>query len=82
MGHGFGELYKLRGIITYRLSPFELKAFAGIISHGLPNTVRRIAENVLYIVPPLAIGYVTYSEIEKAHHNMMKKNPADYENEK
>lgn len=34
------------------------------------------------IFPALAIGYVTYSEIEKAHHNMMKKNPADYENEK
>lgn len=51
MGHGFGQLYKLRGIITYRLSPFEQKAFARIISHGVPNTIRRIAENFLYIVP-------------------------------
>lgn len=63
MGHGFGELYKLRGIITYRLSPFELKAFAGIISHGLPNTVRRIAENVLYIVPRKLFKWLCNSEI-------------------
>lgn len=51
MGHGFGQLFKLRGIITYRLSPFEQKAFAGVITHGVPNTIRRIAENILYIVP-------------------------------
>ncbi|CAH1983390.1 unnamed protein product [Acanthoscelides obtectus] len=82
MGHGFGELYKLRGIITYRISPFELKAFAGVISHGFPNTIRRIAENVLYIVPPMAIGYLVYDQVEKGHHQLMLKNPADYENDK
>nr|CAI5829737.1 unnamed protein product [Callosobruchus analis] len=82
MGHGFGELFKLRGIVTYRISPFELKAFGGIISHGFPNTVRRIAENVLYIVPPLAIGYLVYDQAERKHHQLMLKNPADYENEK
>lgn len=52
MGHGFGELYKgMRGIITYRISPFEQKAFAKIVSHGLPNTIRRFRESVLYVVP-------------------------------
>ncbi|CAH0561264.1 unnamed protein product [Brassicogethes aeneus] len=82
MGHGFGGLYKLRGIVTYRLSPFELKAFGGIISHGIPNTIRRTAESILYIVPPIALGYLCYSEIEKAHHRTMLKNPADFENDK
>jgi ubiquinol-cytochrome c reductase subunit 8 len=51
MGHGFGQLHKLRGIITYRVSPFELKAFSGMISHGLPNMVRRIREEIFYVVP-------------------------------
>lgn len=51
MGHGFGELYKLRGIITYRLSPFELKAFGGAISHGVPNLLRRVKDEFLYVVP-------------------------------
>lgn len=49
MGHGFGNLWKYRGIITYRLSPFELRAFAGAINPGIPNTFRRILENVPYM---------------------------------
>ncbi|XP_018560857.1 cytochrome b-c1 complex subunit 8 [Anoplophora glabripennis] len=82
MGHGFGQLFKLRGIITYRLSPFEQKAFAGIITHGVPNTIRRIGESILYVVPPIAIGYLVYDQIEKEHYRLMLKNPADFENDK
>ncbi|KAL3266715.1 hypothetical protein HHI36_010876 [Cryptolaemus montrouzieri] len=82
MGHGFGELAKIRGIITYRLSPFELKAFGGLISHGLPNTLRRIKDEFLYVVPPLAIGYIIYDQIGKKHAQMMRKNPKDFENDK
>lgn len=101
MGHGFGELYKLRGIVTYRLSPFELKAFAGAISHGFPNILRRIKDEVLYVVPrmynsvdcifsyllnvlliaALALGYLVYDQVEKRHQQLMRKNPADYEND-
>ncbi|CAH1370539.1 cytochrome b-c1 complex subunit 8 [Tenebrio molitor] len=81
MGHGFGQLHKLRGIITYRVSPFELKAFSGMISHGLPNMVRRIREEIFYVVPPFVIAYVVYDQVEKEHHRLMKKNPADYEND-
>lgn len=51
MGHGFGELFKMRGIIQYRLSPFEQKAFANVVSHGIPNTVRRMSSSFLYVVP-------------------------------
>ncbi|KAJ8919435.1 hypothetical protein NQ315_016533 [Exocentrus adspersus] len=82
MGHGFGQLYKLRGIITYRLSPFEQRAFAGVISKGIPNTLRRISESIFYVVPPLAIGYLVYDQAEKEHERLMRKNPADYENDK
>ncbi|CAG9765431.1 unnamed protein product [Ceutorhynchus assimilis] len=82
MGHGFGHLWKFRGIITYRLSPFELKPFAGAISHGFPNTARRILESIPYSVPPLAIGYLVYDWVETEHHRLMKKNPADFANDK
>lgn len=51
MGKGFGELAKLRGIVQYSLSPFEQRAFAGVISKGIPNTIRRISENVFRVVP-------------------------------
>lgn len=50
-GKHFGELATLRGIITYRLSPHEQKAFAGYISHGFPNLLRRIRSQFLIVVP-------------------------------
>lgn len=100
MGHGFGELYKLRGIITYKISPFEIRAFAGAISHGVPNLLRRVAGEFFYVVPrmylctqwiflnnkmcfivALALGYLVYDQVEKRHEQLMRKNPADYEND-
>lgn len=51
MAKGFGQLYKMRGIITYKVSPFELKVFHGMLSHGFGNTLRRISENIFYMVP-------------------------------
>ncbi|CAG9819640.1 unnamed protein product [Phaedon cochleariae] len=81
MGHGFGQLYKLRGIVMYRISHFEQKLFTGIISHGFPNTIRRIAENFPYIAPPVALCYLSYDQLEKEHHRLMLKNPADFEND-
>ncbi|GJQ77510.1 hypothetical protein Trydic_g20900 [Trypoxylus dichotomus] len=82
MGHGFGELYKLRNIIQYRLSPFEQRAFAKAFSHGLPNVIRRTKDSVLYVVPPFVIGYLVYDQVEKLHLKYMRKNPADYADEK
>ncbi|XP_017775984.1 PREDICTED: cytochrome b-c1 complex subunit 8-like [Nicrophorus vespilloides] len=81
MGHGFGELFKLRGIITYRLSPFEQKAFGGIVSHGIPNTLRRMKESFLYVVPPLALGYLVYDQTEKAHMKLMRKQPGQFDDD-
>lgn len=51
MGHGFGELAKVYGIVTYKLSPFEQRAFAGAISKGVPNMVRRFRSNVFTVAP-------------------------------
>lgn len=51
MGHGFGGLYKLRGIITYSLSPFEQRAYAGAIKKGIPNIFRRTRESIFYFAP-------------------------------
>ena len=49
MGQHFGQLIKLRGIITFKISPHEQRAFAGAISHGLPNWIRRIREEVFFV---------------------------------
>ena len=51
MGRHFGKLTRVRNIITYSLSPFEQRAFAGAISKGVPNMVRRFAGQVFRVVP-------------------------------
>lgn len=51
MGKAFGNLHYVRGIVFYRLSPFEQKSFAGIINPGLYNTARRFRESVFRVVP-------------------------------
>ncbi|GLV35532.1 Ubiquinol-cytochrome c reductase ubiquinone-binding protein [Carabus blaptoides fortunei] len=72
----------MRGIVSYRLSPFEQKAFAGLFSKGFPNVVRRFRESVFRVAPPFIIGYLVYDQTEKLHSQMMRKNPADFENDK
>lgn len=51
MGKHFGELAKIRGLITYKLSPHEQRAYAGAISNGIPNMFRRFRESVFRVAP-------------------------------
>ncbi|XP_054707975.1 cytochrome b-c1 complex subunit 8-like [Uloborus diversus] len=81
MGKKWGELAKIRGVIHYRLSPYEQNIFAGMISKGLPNLVRRIRSQVLYVVPPFIMGYLIYDWGNKEHARLQRKNPADYAND-
>lgn len=39
------------GIVTHKISPFEQKAFAGVISKGVPNTFRRIRAKAFIVAP-------------------------------
>lgn len=50
-GQHFGNLAKVHGIVTYKLSPFEQRAFAGAISKGVPNMLRRIRSNIFRFTP-------------------------------
>lgn len=56
MAHGFGQLAKVHGIVTYKISPFEQRAFAKAISKGLPNIARRFQSNVFTVAPRKLIG--------------------------
>ena len=49
-----------RGIVTYELSPFEQRAFAGFLKEGLPNMFRRATGQAFYIVVPLGLAYGVY----------------------
>ncbi|XP_064610020.1 cytochrome b-c1 complex subunit 8-like [Liolophura sinensis] len=82
MGRSFGNLYKVHGLVSYSLSPYEQKAFAGAISHGIPNMFRRFRGQVFRVVPPLIIGYMVYDWGKKENARLSRKNPADFADEK
>ncbi|XP_013134718.1 PREDICTED: cytochrome b-c1 complex subunit 8 [Papilio polytes] len=81
MGKHFGELAKIRGLITYKLSPHEQRAYAGAISNGLPNIFRRFRENIFRVAPPFIVAYLVYEGVDREHHRRTRKNPADFEND-
>ncbi|XP_011298468.1 cytochrome b-c1 complex subunit 8 [Fopius arisanus] len=81
MGKEFGTLAKIRGIVYFRLSPYEQKAFAGAISHGVPNTIRRIRESALRVVPPFIVSYLLYSWANQEHERLVRKKPGEFDND-
>ncbi|NXX31413.1 QCR8 protein, partial [Nicator chloris] len=81
MGKHFGNLARVRHVITYSLSPFELRALPHVLSHGVPNAGRRFASQVLKVVPPLAIGYLIYSWGTQEFERLKRKNPDEYQHE-
>lgn len=82
MGGEFGNIKNdIRGVITTKLSPFEQRAFKGIISHGLPNSLKRIGSNIPFILPPMIVGYIVYDWAIQTHHKSLRKNPADFAND-
>ncbi|KAI9218610.1 cytochrome b-c1 complex subunit 8 [Blastocladiella britannica] len=47
-------------IVTYQVSPFRQRAFAGAISKGIHNVFRRTMAQAPYIVIPFALGYSVF----------------------
>ncbi|NWI70751.1 QCR8 protein, partial [Todus mexicanus] len=81
MGLHFGNLARVRHVITYSLSPFEQRAIPNAFSHGVPNVWRRFSSQVFKVVPPLLSGYLLYSWGTQEFERLKRKNPADYEND-
>merc|ERR1711936_1271849 len=81
LAKGFGELATIRGTTRYHMSPFEQRALAGIISHGIPNTLWRIKCSVMYVLPPFVLGWVVYDTVEKEHDRLQRKQPGQFDHE-
>ncbi|XP_006781601.1 cytochrome b-c1 complex subunit 8 [Neolamprologus brichardi] len=81
MGRHFGNLAKVRHIITYSLSPFEQRAFPNYFSKGIPNVWRRVTSSFFKVAPPMILMYLTYSWGNSVHQQGKRKNSADYEND-
>lgn len=56
MGREFGNLARVRHVISYSLSPFEQRAFPHFLSKGIPNVLRRSRASVLRVVPRECAG--------------------------
>lgn len=67
-GHVLGNLgVRVRHIITYTLSPYEQKAFAGYLSRDMPNMFRRFFVAGQNMLPGLGTaGAVYYWSNKKA----------------
>ena len=81
MGKQFGNLIRARNIITYMLSPYEQRLFPGFFYKGIPNTIRRVSEELPYIMPGMIAAYCVYYFGTKNYMRRKRKNPADYEHE-
>ncbi|KAK0162003.1 hypothetical protein PV327_008384 [Microctonus hyperodae] len=81
-GLEFGKLAKIRGIVYFRLSPHEQKPFGGVITHGVPNIIRRMRDQVLRVVPPFIGAYLVYSWANQEHERLVRKKPDDFKDDK
>merc|ERR1711976_55133 len=82
MGRAFGNLgVRMRGVVTYSLSPYEQKSFAGAFTKGFPNLVHRFAKKTVVVGAPLFLSYLYYDYLNKTAVAMNRKNPADFAND-
>uniref|UniRef100_A0A3B3QUR6 Cytochrome b-c1 complex subunit 8 n=2 Tax=Paramormyrops kingsleyae TaxID=1676925 RepID=A0A3B3QUR6_9TELE len=81
MGRHFGDLARVRHIITYSLSPFEQRAFANYFSKGIPNVWRRFTSSVFRVAPPMVAMYLTYTWGNQVHEQGKRKDPKQFEND-
>jgi hypothetical protein len=54
---GHPQLPQQRGIITYRLSPNQLRPLAGAGHAAVFNTARRTGAQVWYVLPPFVVAW-------------------------
>lgn len=80
MGRKFGAIGRLKNVVTYSLSPFEQRAFAGF-QKSLANFVRRVRWQLPYQIPPVIIGVLIYNWGTNDFIQRNRKNPKDYEND-
>ena len=78
----FGNLgIKSKNIISYSLSPFEQRAFAGFFSTGIANLYRRFRSQVFYVAPGMIWLFAVYTYATHEHERLGHKNPKDFEND-
>ncbi|KAI8051378.1 UcrQ family protein [Gilbertella persicaria] len=62
-----------RGVVTYLLSPFEQKPFAGAAHNAVFNTARRVTSQVPYVGVAFGLGYFIYTSAKSRHAYLTSK---------
>ncbi|KAI7887636.1 UcrQ family protein [Mucor mucedo] len=62
-----------RGVVTYILSPFEQKPFAGAAHNAVFNTARRVTSQIPYVGVAFGLGYLLYTQISAKHAYLTSK---------
>ncbi|CAG9838053.1 unnamed protein product [Diabrotica balteata] len=74
----FGNLFYLRNIVFYKISPYHIKLFP---SFRIKNTIRRILYEAPWIVPPLALSCLVYYSMDNLHEKYQRKIPGQFDDE-
>lgn len=80
MGRKWGAIGWSKNIITYSLSPFEQRAFAGF-TKSFANFVRRVKWQLPYQLPAIITGVLIYNWGTNDFKQRNRKNPKDFEND-
>ncbi|KAF7721978.1 ubiquinol--cytochrome-c reductase subunit 8 [Apophysomyces ossiformis] len=62
-----------RGVVTYSLSAFEQRYFAGVLHNAIFNTSRRVLSQVPYVGTAFALGYFIYTSAKSRHAYLTSK---------
>eukprot|EP00126_Sphaerothecum_destruens_P013419 Sdes_comp22967_c0_seq1m21318 len=81
LAHNYGLSSKARGLVTYTLSPFETRSFAGFFSKAPYNALRRISTSFWDVFPGFICIYSVYAWAEAEHERLSRKQPGQFDNE-
>jgi len=77
----FGKLgVTVRGVVTYRISPYEQKAFAQPMAL-ISNYGRRVYDNLWHAPPLFILSWFIYDQTEKGYKQWQRKQPGQFDNE-
>ena len=81
MGRSFGNLKKINRMVYFTISPFEQRAFAGVITKGIPKMMSRFAGQAFKVLPGFVLLYLTYDWANAKNNRNLRKKPGQYDND-
>ena len=71
----------VQGIVIHKISPFEQRAFAGAVTKGFPNTMRRMRLSIIRAWLPLMSGVILIDYVENLYTKLNRKDQSLFDND-